>query len=207
MLHWSLGILIDERKTRESRVFAEKEYVDYYMILDVYKFATQEEIKKAYKQKARTFHPDNVETGNSKKFIVIRDAYEVLSDTNKKFLFDLSYKKINENKRYENYKYKKPEKEKTRDKKAEDYKAKSDKKRAEYRENYEETVNELSDEEKLQVIALFADENKRFSRDYVDKLHLKFFEYNRDLTEKESKSLDNIIYGFMIDLDDFLSRI
>ncbi|XP_027368149.1 dnaJ protein homolog 1-like isoform X1 [Abrus precatorius] len=65
--------------------------LDYYEILEVDKNATDEELKKAYKRLAMKWHPDK--NPNNKKeaetqFILIAEAYEVLSDPQKRAIFD-----------------------------------------------------------------------------------------------------------------------
>jgi len=60
---------------------------DYYDILGVQKNATEEEIKKAYRKLAHQYHPDKT-GGDSDKFKEISEAYQVLSDKNKRVAYD-----------------------------------------------------------------------------------------------------------------------
>ncbi|MEK7167176.1 MAG: molecular chaperone DnaJ [Patescibacteria group bacterium] len=61
--------------------------MDYYEILGVSKNASQEEIKKAFRQKAHQYHPDKP-SGDEKKFKEINEAYQVLSNSQKKAQYD-----------------------------------------------------------------------------------------------------------------------
>jgi len=66
------------------------EYKDYYKTLGVDRNADQETIKKAFRKLARQYHPD-ANKGDKKaeeKFKEINEAYEVLSDPEKRKLYD-----------------------------------------------------------------------------------------------------------------------
>ncbi|MDQ0213932.1 molecular chaperone DnaJ [Oikeobacillus pervagus] len=62
---------------------------DYYEVLGLGKNASKDEIKKAYRKLSKKYHPDiNKEAGAEEKFKEIAEAYEVLSDEQKKAQYD-----------------------------------------------------------------------------------------------------------------------
>ena len=61
---------------------------DLYEILGVSRDASEDEVKKAFRQQARKYHPDNKETGNEELFKELNQAYEILSDPEKRSVYD-----------------------------------------------------------------------------------------------------------------------
>lgn len=60
---------------------------DYYAILGVPKSASEDDIKKAFRKLASKYHPDR-EGGDEAKFKEAKEAYEVLSDVQKRAAYD-----------------------------------------------------------------------------------------------------------------------
>ena len=63
---------------------------DYYVVLGVPRNASSEDIRKAYKRQALLFHPDKNPNNKDaeEKFKKISEAYTVLTDPNKREVFD-----------------------------------------------------------------------------------------------------------------------
>ena len=65
------------------------EFKDYYKIMGVARDATQDDIKRAYRQLARKYHPDvSKEADAEARFKELGEAYEVLKDPEKRAAYD-----------------------------------------------------------------------------------------------------------------------
>jgi len=62
---------------------------DYYEVLGIARSATDEEVKRAFRKLAFKYHPDrNRDDGTEEKFKEVNEAYEVLSDPDKRAAYD-----------------------------------------------------------------------------------------------------------------------
>lgn len=66
------------------------EFIDYYKVLEIDRHANEEQIKKAYRKLARKYHPDlnPNDPESKKKFQMVNEANEVLSDPEKRKKYD-----------------------------------------------------------------------------------------------------------------------
>jgi curved DNA-binding protein CbpA len=86
---------------------------DYYEILGLDGKATSEDIKKAYRELAKKYHPDiNKSSTSEELFKLISEAYEVLSDDTRRTQYDL-YRKFENEPGIEDAETKKPGPEKS----------------------------------------------------------------------------------------------
>ena len=67
---------------------------DYYEDLQISPNADMEMIERVFRILAKRYHPDNNETGDTEKFNVLYNAYEVLSDPEKRAAFDAKYEQL-----------------------------------------------------------------------------------------------------------------
>ena len=62
---------------------------NYYDLLEIPKTATREQIRKAYRSKAKLYHPDvNSRSNSNMHFLLIAQAYETLIDPQKRHVYD-----------------------------------------------------------------------------------------------------------------------
>lgn len=66
-------------------------FSDYYEALQVSPNADFETLERVYRLLAKRYHPDNQTTGNDGKFRTVMDAYNTLSDPEKRASYDASY--------------------------------------------------------------------------------------------------------------------
>jgi curved DNA-binding protein CbpA len=67
-------------------------FVDHYETMQISPNADLDTIHRVYRILAQRFHPDNHETGNSEVFRVLSEAYQTLSDPEKRAAFDIEHR-------------------------------------------------------------------------------------------------------------------
>lgn len=85
--NYVIGLEFSEETKRTLRLPL-VDAIDYYEVLQVSPNAETETIHRVYRIMAARFHPDNPQTGDSERFLLLNDAYEVLSDLEKRALYD-----------------------------------------------------------------------------------------------------------------------
>jgi curved DNA-binding protein len=66
---------------------------DYYELLQISPNAEPDTVHRVYRLLAQRFHPDNQETGDARRFRLIHEAYQVLSDPEKRAAYDVFHQR------------------------------------------------------------------------------------------------------------------
>ena len=82
----------DERYSKEDKEFGnavrDNSLPNYYKILEIPRNATQDEIKKKFRELAKKTHPDKTKGDSEEEMIELNRAYEVLSDKQSRKKYD-----------------------------------------------------------------------------------------------------------------------
>lgn len=80
-------------ETKKSLAAQPEHDLDYYEFLQISPKAEAPTIQRIYRFMVSRFHPDNPETGDLEKFLMLKQAYEVLSDPERRVAYDISREK------------------------------------------------------------------------------------------------------------------
>ena len=86
---YSVGLEFSE-EARKPLPVTDPESPDYYEFLQINPKADQATIRRIYRMMAQRFHPDNPETGDPERFLLLNQAYDVLSDPGRRAEYDAS---------------------------------------------------------------------------------------------------------------------
>lgn len=70
---------------------ATTDFVDYYELMQISPNAELETIHRVYKMLATRFHPDNPQTGDAERFMLLNEAYETLTSPERRADYDILY--------------------------------------------------------------------------------------------------------------------
>lgn len=76
---------------KNENVKIESDFVDHYEVLQVSQNADAETVERVYRLLAKRYHPDNTSSGDETRFREVREAFEVLSDPERRARFDVRY--------------------------------------------------------------------------------------------------------------------
>lgn len=66
-------------------------FVDFYELMQISPNAEPDTIHRVYRMLATRFHPDNPETGNMDRFLILNKAHRILSDPDARALYDIEH--------------------------------------------------------------------------------------------------------------------
>lgn len=78
-------------RAEPSQESVQEEFADYYVALELSPSAEAETIHRVYRLLASRYHPDNTQTGDLPKFLLLQKAYGILSDPVKRAAYDAEY--------------------------------------------------------------------------------------------------------------------
>lgn len=85
---WHVGVELDESYGQKPSNWEMENPPDYYEFLQISPNAQPETVHRIYRFLASRYHPDNPETGDSEKFLLLNSAYEVLSEPMRRARYD-----------------------------------------------------------------------------------------------------------------------
>ena len=66
-------------------------FIDYYELMQISPKAEQETLQRVYRMLASRYHPDNPETGDTERFLLLNQGYETLVDPDSRSAYDIAY--------------------------------------------------------------------------------------------------------------------
>jgi len=84
-----VGIEMNEKAAKPTTARREDSIADYYEFLQISSKAESATIQRVHRFLAARYHPDNPETGDPERFLLLNQAYAVLSDPEKRAEYDL----------------------------------------------------------------------------------------------------------------------
>ncbi|MFN7993890.1 MAG: DnaJ domain-containing protein [Bryobacteraceae bacterium] len=87
--YFVIGVEFAE-ETKNTITLPLADAVDYYEVLQVSPNADPETVHRVYRIMAARFHPDNPQTGDTERFVLLNEAYDLLSNPERRASYDAS---------------------------------------------------------------------------------------------------------------------
>ncbi len=87
-----IGLEFSRHASQPAQEDDTDEFVDYYDLLQLSPTAEMDTIHRVYRILATRFHPDNAQTGDIQRFLLLRKAYETLKDPAKRASYDTEHR-------------------------------------------------------------------------------------------------------------------
>lgn len=76
---------------KETVNISEDNFIDYYELMQISPNAEQETVQRVYRMLAARYHPDNPESGDTDRFLLLNEAYKVLSEPDARAAYETTY--------------------------------------------------------------------------------------------------------------------
>jgi curved DNA-binding protein CbpA len=86
-----IGLELTEDRGPEAHAGVEDDFVDFYELMQISPAAEAETIHRVYRMLAARYHPDNTETGDPERFLLLTRAYQTLSNPERRGAYDAAY--------------------------------------------------------------------------------------------------------------------